>query len=197
MGVPLEMNIVSQVWSEKPERMPALFLDRDGTLIEGRKVFSSIDEIRLLPRVSMGLKKILEVGYLLIVVTNQPNIEKAINTMEEIRGQNERLRSLLAEGGVLLDAAYTCPHTYPSGCKCRKPELGMIEAAQKDFSIDMGHSWFVGDTGRDMETARRAGISGVRVESTNPDTHFESTKGDFSVKTTAEALELISARMVL
>ena len=190
MGVENEMKIVRQKWSTQEKRMPAIFLDRDGTLIEGRKVLASLDEVRLLSGVSEGLKKMQRAGYLLVVVTNQPNIERGDNTEKQILAQNDRLRALLSETGITLDAAYACPHKYPSTCTCRKPELGMIVQAQEDFEIDMSRSWFIGDTGRDMETGARAGLRTIKLKGDDLDTHFK-TVGDFSAVDISAAAEII------
>lgn len=185
------MEFLRQKWGAATDRRPAVFLDRDGTLIKHQEVFASAEEILPFEGVGKALAHLQQQGYLLIVVTNQPNVEKGLNTEEQIQEQHEHLRGLLAKTGAIFDAAYACPHKYPSTCTCRKPEIGMIQAAQEDFDIDMEKSWLIGDTGRDMETGKRARLHTIQVlTGGDTDKHFD-TKGEFTAKNFSEAVRFI------
>lgn len=184
------MKPLKQIWSKNTTKQAAVFVDRDGTLIEHREVFKNDTDVILLPGSAGALKKLKESGYLLIGVSNQPNIEKGIATAKETESINEHIQSLLRFSGVELDAMYFCPHSHGTGCHCRKPEIGMFEEAEVDFLIDRTRSWFVGDTGRDMEAGKRAGVRTIKLQSTDPDKHY-LTEGDFTVRDLVSAVEVI------
>lgn len=159
-----KIALIAQQWSKKNAKLrPTIFLDRDGTLIRQRKIVSEKAHMKPMRGVADALKKLQSAGFLLIVVTNQPPIEKGEVSLTHGKKLNEYLHALLDKEGVTLDAIYTCPHRHATGCACKKPAQGMIEKAQKDFRIDMKKSWFVGDTRTDMETARCAGLKSILV----------------------------------
>jgi len=150
----------------------AVFLDRDGVLIEGVADPESgwlesalrIEEVRLLPGVAEALQALARAGCALICVSNQPAAAKGKVTLERIRAIHERTIELLAERGAGLDASYLCPH-HPDGvlpelagaCTCRKPAPGMLADAGRRFALEMGGSWMVGDTDADVAAGRAAG----------------------------------------
>ena len=189
MGITLEMMMLAKVWSKKNRtKRPAVFLDRDGTLIKHREVSSKMSHMQPLPGVPAALAKLQKFGYLLIIVTNQPNIEKGVVSALQTIRLHRHLYQLLRAKGVRLDAVYVCPHRYPSTCTCRKPGQAMIKRARKDFNIDMKKSWFIGDTGRDMETGKRAGLRTIFVKTGegSKDPHFK-TKGQYNAEDFSDA----------
>ena len=103
-----------------------------------------------------GLRTFREAGWRLIVVSNQSGLARGYFTREQLSAVTNRLAELLAVGGVGLDAIYYCPHGPDEGCDCRKPRLGMIVAACRDFAIDLPKSWMVGDKAADLELAQNA-----------------------------------------
>lgn len=143
----------------------AVFIDRDSTLIEpvGFRSALTPEEVKLLPRVADGLKRLKKVDLLLILVTNQGRIgtgELAVETFHEI---NARMQELIqADGGPALDAIYFCPHKRDSRrgttCRCGKPEPGMLIEAAYDHNIELRSSYMVGDHPRDMEAGRAAEV---------------------------------------
>ncbi len=177
------------------EKKPAVFLDRDGTIIEYVKVPAEVAQIKVLPGAGSAIKRLNELGYLAIVITNQPVIEKGIITQAQADELNEVMKRQLKERAAMIDAVYMCPHRFrPEGsCACRKPNLGLLEQAQKDFPIDMARSWFVGDTARDMETGARAGIRTILVKTGagDRDTQFFQTKGDYEATDFEGAVKII------
>ena len=124
----------------------AVFLDRDGTLIEDLRFFPFTDE-------AVSLLK--SHGYLLIVVTNQSGIARGIFEEEAMHAIHEKIQEDLTHG---IDAFLFCPHMPDHGCECRKPGVGMIESARQIFEIDMENSWLVGDKVLDVMTGVNAGI---------------------------------------
>jgi histidinol-phosphate phosphatase family protein len=177
------------------KKSPAVFLDRDGTIIEYEEVPDTAEKIRSFPFSGPAIKKLNDLGYLVIVHTNQPIIEKGVVTQAESDELDEVMKCELAKSGARIDAVYTCPHRYVEGRedRCRKPEPGLIEQAQADFSIDMSGSWLVGDTTRDMETGKRLGLKTILVATGDGgrDTQFFQTKGDYEAEDLLEAVKIV------
>ena len=136
----------------------AIFLDRDGVLnkvkLEDGKPYppDNIDELLLLPRVSDALYLLKNLGYLLIVVTNQPDVQRGKIKKEAVEIINESLSKLLP-----LDDIYTCYHSDIENCNCRKPKPGNILDAAIKYNINLQESFMVGDRWRDIEAGENAG----------------------------------------
>ena len=138
----------------------AAFIDRDGTLIEEVNFLSRVDDLRLFPFTYDAVKGLKDAGYLTIVVTNQSGIGRGIYDEASMNSIHEEMQRQL-DG--MIDAFYFCPHLPCDGCTCRKPNLGMIESAMKDFAIDLSNSWMIGDKKIDVETGHNAGTSTAMV----------------------------------
>ena len=179
------------------EKRPAVFLDRDGTLVEYEEVPDRPEKIRAFPFSGRAVKHFNDLGFLVIVHTNQPAIEKGIMTSEQHDELNELMKQQLSKDGARIDAIYTCPHQFVPDRedRCRKPDPGLIEQAQRDFPIDMARSWLVGDTTRDMETGRRLGIRTILVATGDggKDTRFFKTKADYVARDLLAATRIIEA----
>lgn len=140
------------------KKQKAVFIDRDGTLIEEVNFLSRLEDLRLFPYTAEAIRLLRENGFLIVVVTNQSGIGRKLYTeaaMHEIHAQ--------IQADLQLDAFYFCPHLPTDGCACRKPNLGMIEAAQKEFAIDLENSWMIGDKAIDIETGFNAQIKTALV----------------------------------
>ncbi len=142
------------------KKQPAVFLDRDGTLIEEVNYLSRVEDLRLFPYTADAVKLLKDNGFLVIVVTNQSGIGRGIYTEAAMHTIHEAIQSELSGA---IDAFYFCPHLPCDGCRCRKPNTGMIEAALVDFEIDLANSWFVGDKNIDVQTGQRANIKTALV----------------------------------
>jgi histidinol-phosphate phosphatase family protein len=177
-------------------KQPAVFIDRDGTINVQVEVLTEPSQIELLPGAGEAIADLNRRGFFVFGITNQPIMEKGLLTPEKLNAIHAVLQEKLAKFYAHLDAIYTCPHRFIEGrpCRCRKPELGLIEDAQKEFSIDMEHSWLVGDRLRDIETGRRAKFATILVGTggnSKDDTFFPDTKPDHSVSDLAAAVKLI------
>jgi len=144
----------------------AVFLDRDGTINEHIDDLADSKDFRLLPSSAKAIRKINDSEFLAIVITNQPAVAKkflAVKTLDQI---HKKMETLLAEDGAKLDAIYYCPHhpDYDLKCSCRKPEIGLIKKAEKEFNIDLKKSYFIGDSWRDILCARNAGLTSIGVK---------------------------------
>jgi len=160
----------------------AVFLDRDGTINEQvRGGAEGVDspfrpeDVRLIPGAADALKRLKSLGYLLIVVTNQPGATKGKATVPDLWRVDDRVRDLLAAEGVAIDDSLVCPH-HPAGvpdrcpgagligpCACRKPAPGLIGTAAAKHGIDLAASFLVGDSDADIGAAEAAGVRAVRV----------------------------------
>jgi D-glycero-D-manno-heptose 1,7-bisphosphate phosphatase len=159
---------------------PAVFLDRDDTLIVNREITggtafpgSLFDPglVRLMPGAAAACAAMRGAGYALVVVTNQGCVARGECTLEQVEATNERMREVLrAHSGVELDGVYVCPY-HPKGTVApwnvehpwRKPAPGMILAARDELGLDLARSWMIGDAERDMEAAIAAGIGVERT----------------------------------
>ncbi len=159
------------------QRNKAVFFDRDGVVnkIVFRDNTEQLDsplqkeELMLMEGAAEAMKELQEKGYYLFLVTNQPAAAKGKATLEDLYDINTCLCKMLAEKGIYVDGVEICPH-YPKAseytkekflikdCRCRKPKIGMIESIMNRFSIDIEHSWMVGDSYTDVLAGRRAGL---------------------------------------
>jgi len=136
-------------------KQPAVFLDRDGTLIEEVNFLSRVEDLRVFPFTADAVRLLKENGFLVIVVTNQSGIGRGVYDEAAMRSIHDQIQVELSGA---IDGFYFCPHLPCDGCDCRKPELGMVRAALADFEIDMDRSWIIGDKKIDVETGKKAKI---------------------------------------
>jgi len=137
---------------------PALFLDRDGTLIEDPGYLSDPCDVRVLDGVPEALRRFAEAGHALVVVTNQSGIGRGLYGWGDYEAVAARLRDLLGGEGISLDAEYACGHAPDARCDWRKPAPGMILAAAERLALDLGRSLLAGDKRLDIEAAAAAGL---------------------------------------
>jgi D-glycero-D-manno-heptose 1,7-bisphosphate phosphatase len=155
----------------------AVFLDRDGVInknIAEHDYVKSWKEFELLDGVIDSLKSFHKLGYLTVVVTNQPGIAKGLMSKKTLSGIHTRLNRLLLKYGTKIDHFYYCPHKIEDGCRCRKPKTGMIEKAVKDLDIDLKNSILIGDRDTDRKLGKNAGLRTIIVKMNS--NLFESIK---------------------
>jgi D-glycero-D-manno-heptose 1,7-bisphosphate phosphatase len=144
---------------------PAVFLDRDGTIIVERHYLAEPAGVELLPGAAEGLRALADAGFALVVVTNQSGIARGLFTQADLRAVQERLDALLARHGVTLEATYYCPH-HPDRdgpCECRKPGTALFRQAARELGLDLRRSIFIGDRLRDVQPAFELGGRAVLV----------------------------------
>ncbi len=139
---------------------PAVFLDRDGTLIEDMDYLSDPAGVRVLPGVRDALGRLRDAGFLLVIVTNQSGIGRGYFTEEDHVAVAAAVRDALE---VNLDGEYHCPHAPDEGCGCRKPSPGMLRRAASDLAIDLSRSVMVGDREGDALAGLAAGCRSVVI----------------------------------
>jgi D-glycero-D-manno-heptose 1,7-bisphosphate phosphatase len=148
---------------------PAVFLDRDGTLVEEVPYLHDPERVALLPGVA-ALGALASAGYALVVVTNQAGVARGLYDVAAVDRVHRRLRELLAAGGVRLDAVLYCPHhpegavaAYARACRCRKPGPGMLETAAERLGLELPVSYLVGNHPTDVGAAVAAGVTPLFV----------------------------------
>jgi D-glycero-D-manno-heptose 1,7-bisphosphate phosphatase len=161
----------------------AVFMDRDGTVSEETGYIDQVERFRLYPCAAPAIRKLNQAGLRVILVTNQSGVARGYFSEEVVERIHTKLRQELAREGAYLDAIYYCPH-HPEGtvslyrrqCDCRKPGLGMLERAAREFDLDLAVSFMVGDRYRDLETGFRAGARSILVLSGYGEGEYSSDK---------------------
>ncbi len=141
----------------------AVFLDKDGTLVENLAYNVDPSRIALAPHAREALQALATHGYRLIVVSNQPGVGLGLFDEASLGGVERRLREMLPG----LDGFYYCPHAPQAGCRCRKPESGLILEAARRHAVQLDGSWMVGDILDDVEAGRRAGCRTLLIDNGN------------------------------
>ena len=178
------MGISSKVKSS------AIFLDRDGvinrSIVRSGKPYppSSLRELEILPGVSDSLTSLKAMGYLLIVITNQPDVARGKTRMEDVEALNSELKKSLP-----LDAFFICYHDIEDNCKCRKPKPGLILDAAKEFNIDLSTSYMVGDRWKDIEAGYLVGCKTFFLDYNYNEKQPE--KFDYKVKSLTDVVQII------
>lgn len=143
----------------------AVFLDRDGVInravvIDGTPhPPAGVDELEIEPGARAALQRLKDRGFLLVVVTNQPDVGRGTQRIEEVAAIHDALRAALP-----VDGFYTCYHARDGECTCRKPAPGLLERAQAEHGIDLGTSYLIGDRWRDIDAAKGAGVHAVLID---------------------------------
>lgn len=146
----------------------AVFVDRDGTLNPDSHYLASPDAFELFANVPDAVRQLNLAGLKVMLVTNQSGIARGYISPQNLEAIHQKLHNGLAEAKAWLDDVFVCPHHPDDGCRCRKPNPGMIERAVMRHGVDLSKSYVVGDQCRDIELAHRAGVKGILVM-TGPD----------------------------
>jgi D-glycero-D-manno-heptose 1,7-bisphosphate phosphatase len=147
---------------EKQQRRFIVF-DRDGTIIEEREYLSRPEQVTLLPGAGAALRELREMGFGLIVITNQSGIGRGFFDQTQLESVHERLRELLKQEGVHLDGLYVCPHKPDDDCPCRKPKLALLQKAAEELRFSLENIIVIGDKAADIEMGYIAGAVTVLV----------------------------------
>ncbi len=154
---------------------PAVFLDRDGTIIKDKGYLGYIQQVEFYPFTFDCLRRLQE-KYLLFIVTNQSGIAKGIVTQEQVDTLNSFIVSALKNAGIKISAVYSCPHHRNDNCLCHKPKTLFAEIAAKDFHLDLKNSYMIGDHPADVEFALNIGAKGFYVLTGHGKKHYAEVK---------------------
>ncbi|HMT09299.1 MAG TPA: HAD family hydrolase [Pyrinomonadaceae bacterium] len=139
---------------------PAVFLDRDGTLIKEVNFLSRVEDLEIFDFTFNALEKLKSAGFGLIVVTNQSGIGRGLYTEADMHAIHREMDVQLDR---MIDSYYFCPHLPDDGCHCRKPGIGMIESACLEQRLSIEGSWMIGDKDLDVKTAFAANLRSAMV----------------------------------
>lgn len=147
-----------------------IFLDRDGTINEEVNYLHRPEDLRLLPGAAEAIRLWNDHGFRVVVVTNQAGVARGYYPESDVEKLHRYMNQMLKEKGAHIDAFYYCPHHPEHGigpykilCRCRKPDIGMFEAAQRDCPVDKAHSYMAGDKWLDTQAGARFGIKTALV----------------------------------
>jgi histidinol-phosphate phosphatase family protein len=164
LGDRLERILEAARLARAPAPRRAIFLDRDGTLLPEAGALGNPARVRLLPGVGAALRMLDHAGYALVVVTNQAAVGRGLIGADQLRAVHARLRGVVRAEGVELAGIYVCPHAPEEDCSCRKPRPGLVLEALAELGLTRAGSWLVGDTVKDVQAARAAGVRAALVE---------------------------------
>lgn len=143
---------------------PAIFLDRDGVLIENRPEYvRDWSQAGIFPAAIDALSSSRLDGYKMVMVTNQSAVGRGIISLATAEEINARLVGLIRDRGGRIDGVYLCPHSPADDCDCRKPRPGLLLRAADDLSLDLKRSWMIGDAWSDVQAGQAAGVRGAII----------------------------------
>ena len=178
----------------------AVFLDRDGTIIEDVGFIGDPAKVRLLPGVADAIRRIAEAGFEIIVVSNQSGVARGIFDEDALSSVHTRMVELLGSQGARLDGAYYCPYlegpeavveAYRCESELRKPEPGMLIQAANERGIDLSQSWMIGDSPCDVEAGRRAGCRTMLLDPEGAFRDDEQINATHTAPSLSEACEFL------
>jgi histidinol-phosphate phosphatase family protein len=171
--------------------MKAVFIDKDGTLVENVPYNVDPARIALAPDAQEAVRGMAGNGYRVIVVSNQPGAALGFFDEADLKQVEQHLRKVLPA----LDGFYCCPHLPQAGCECRKPAPGMLERAAREHGLELAASWMVGDILDDVEAGRRAGCRTILLDNGH-ETEWRSGAArcpDYVARDLAQAAAIITA----
>ena len=174
----------------------AVFLDRDGTVMEDAHYIKSPKQVRLLPGAAGAVRRINDAGVRVIVVTNQSGIDRGLFTVEDYEAVKAQFEALLGQQGARIDASYYCPHHPDFGgeCGCRKPGTKMFEDAIRDFGLNASNVAYIGDRWRDVAASKKLGGRGIMISSPmtrDDDRRRAETDGIETAASLSDAVDLL------
>ena len=147
----------------------AVFLDRDGVINKNKDDYvKNVSELEIFPNTFESIKKLKDLGFFVIVITNQSAINRGLMNHQDLKNIHKEIQIFLSQDKTKIDSFYYCPHTPNENSICRKPKTGLLLKAIHDFSIDVKNSWFVGDSESDILAGQSVGCKTIKInDSTN------------------------------
>ena len=168
---------------------PAVFLDRDGTIIEDRGHLRSISDVYFYPDTIWSLQKLNKI-FELFIVTHQPGVSRGLLSLNEVNNVNLYVFDVLKANGISIRETYVCPHERSERCYCVKPLPYFLLQAVDDYAIDLERSYVIGDHPHDVELARNVGAEGIYVLTGHGEKHrnllLKDTKVAKNIKEAAQ-----------
>ena len=175
---------------------PAVFLDRDGTIIEDVNYIAKSEDVRLLRGVGAAIQRLNEARIPVIVITNQSGIARGLISASDYERVRTRMDELLRAENARIDGTYMCPHhpDFTGACECRKPGTQLFRRAADDLGLDLERSWFVGDKLRDISPAKALGGRGILIA--GRDTSASDVREAREVFSVARSLDEAVSRVI-
>ena len=167
----------------------AIFLDRDGVIVEDIGYHHKPEDLRIVPNAAEGLKLLKD--YRLIVITNQSGIGRGYYKFQDYEKFNEYMIKELNEHKINIEKIYVCPHRPEDNCECRKPKTKLIKDAAKEFNIDLSKSFMIGDKKIDVKMGHDAGCKSILALTGNGMKEKENSDADYVAKDLLEAAKWI------
>ena len=175
---------------KKGIRTRYVLLDRDGVInVDPGDYTTTIDKWEWAPGALEGIKKLCDAGFGILIITNQACIAKGLQTEDGLAVLHDFMLDTIRKSGGDIVRIYHCPHQTSDGCDCRKPEPGMILRAADDYGFNRAETFLIGDTPRDMEAARRAGVRGIMI--TSNQAYEGETDGGLTAANLFDAAEIV------
>ena len=176
----------------------AVFLDRDGTIVEDVDYMFSPDQIRFIGGACEAIKLLNDANYKVIIISNQSGVARGKLDEAALQAIDKSIKKLILSSGAYIDASYYCPHhphegsgSYRQECECRKPSPGMIKRSAREHNIDLKNSYMVGDKETDIKAGKNAGCKVILI-SNNGSTIAEES--DYIARDILEAVNWIISR---
>jgi D-glycero-D-manno-heptose 1,7-bisphosphate phosphatase len=141
----------------------AVFLDRDGTIMEDANYVGKVDQVVLIPNAAQALKRLQHAGYRLFIITNQSGVGRGFFTREAVESIHAHLDEQFAKAGVRFDRYYVCPHHPEDNCDCRKPKPKFLLDAAREYRLDLSRCFMIGDRASDVQAGVNAGVVSILV----------------------------------
>lgn len=167
----------------------AVFIDRDGVIVEDTGFVHKIEDFKLVPNSIEGLK--LLKGYKLFIVTNQSGIGRSIYKDQDFMNFNNHLLNELKKHDIKIEKTYYCPHKPEDNCECRKPKIKFLKGAEKEFKINLVKSFVIGDKKSDTETGKNAGCKTIHVLTGYGTKHKDEVNPDYIARDLVDAAQWI------
>ena len=166
------------------DKLPIVFLDRDGTIIVDKVYLNNPEEVEFIDGVIEGLQKLYSHNFKLVIVTNQSGISRGFVQLENLNAIHQKIVNVLKIHGVELFKIYYCPHLPEDNCNCRKPKIGMVEEIK--MLIDKNKSFVIGDKDLDVYFGKNLGIKTILI---SKDKNIKDA--DYVVENFKQAVEII------
>lgn len=178
-----------RLWKVNVVKNKAVFLDRDGVIIHEKHHLREIAQVEFISSAAAAIKK-LNSKFIVIVISNQAVVARKLCTEQDVKKVNQFIQTELEKQGAKIDAFYFCPHhpKFSGDCECRKPKIGMLVQAKKDFNLNFANTFFVGDKTVDIQTGKNAGCKTILVK-----TGYAGSDKEFNVQPDITAEDILDA----
>lgn len=167
----------------------AIFIDRDGVLVEDTGYAHKIEDFKFVPNAIEGLK--LLKNYKLFIITNQSGIGRGFYKLEDFLNYNNRVLKEIQKHRIKIEKTYYCPHKPEDNCECRKPKIKLLKVAEKEFKLNLKKSFVIGDRKSDIELGKNAGCRSILVLTGNGLNAKNEVKPDYFAKDLLDAAKWI------